>query len=61
MSDSPKPSRWLHQAVAAAVMVLVVAVSARVAWALLGPLVPGLVAAVGLVALYAIVFGTFRK
>jgi membrane protein YdbS with pleckstrin-like domain len=61
MSDSPKPSKWIHQAVAAAAVVLVVAISARVAWALLAPLVPGLVAALGLIALFAIVFGKFRK
>jgi hypothetical protein len=61
VTDSPKPSKWTHQAFAAVVVVLAVAVGTRVAWTLLAPLVPGLLVLVFLVVVYALAFGRLRK
>jgi hypothetical protein len=61
MSEGPKPSKWLAKAMSAVVVVLAVAVGARVAWALLAPLVPMLLVITTLGLVYAMVFGKFRK
>lgn len=61
MAEGPKPTRWLHKAFAAVLVVLVTAIGARIAWALLEPLVPGLLMVVALVVIYAMVFGKFRS
>jgi hypothetical protein len=45
----------------AMVVLLIVAVGARVAWELLAPLVPLLVAVVVLGVVYAVIFGKFRR
>lgn len=45
----------------AVVVVLAVAVGARVAWELLAPLVPVLAVAVGLGVVYAAAFGRLRR
>ncbi len=60
MSEHPTPTKWTHQVVRAVVVILMVAVGARVAWAALAPLVPGLVMAVALFAIYAFALGKRR-
>ncbi len=53
--------KWPAKAMSAVVVVLAVAVGARVAWELLAPLVPVLLVLVGLGVVYAVVFGRFRR
>jgi hypothetical protein len=47
---------WKAKAFPAAVILVVVAVAGRVVWALLQPAVPVLVALVGLVVVYGLIF-----
>lgn len=61
MAEVPKPGRWLHKAFAAVLVVLVTAIGARVAAALLEPLVPALLLAVALTLVYAVIFGKLRR
>lgn len=61
MAEGPKPGRWLHKAFAAVLVVLVTAVGARAAWALLEPLVPGLLLVVTLVIIWAVLVGKLRR
>src|SRR5262249_29504607 len=62
MTEGPsKSGKWLHQAMAAVVTLLVIAAGTRLAADLLAPLVPLLVIGLALYALYAFVFGRFRK
>jgi purine-cytosine permease-like protein len=56
-----KTTAWTAKAMSAVVVVLTVAVGARVAWWLLAPLVPVLVVLVGLGVVYAVVLGRFRR
>jgi thiol:disulfide interchange protein len=56
MSDTPKPGRWIHQVVAAAVALVLVAAGARLVWSLLAPLVPLLLVGLTLYAVYAVIF-----
>ena len=60
MLVSDKTGRWQTKAMSAVVVVLAVAVGARVAWELLGPLVPLLAVAVTLGVIYALIFGRLR-
>jgi hypothetical protein len=57
---SGKSGKWQAKAMSAVVAVLTVAVGARVAWELLGPLVPLLAVAVMLGVIYALIFGRLR-
>jgi hypothetical protein len=52
---------WRKRAFGALGLILAVAIAARVVWALLEPLVPGLVALVVLGVVYAITFGKSRQ
>ena len=61
MVEGPKSDRWLHKAFAAVLVVLVTATGARVAWALLEPIVPALVLVVALVIIFSVIFGKFRR
>ena len=59
MSDGSS-SKWPAKVMNALVVLLAVAVSARVAWELLAPLAPLLILLVGLGFVYAVIFGKFR-
>lgn len=56
-----KGRKWQTKAMSAVVVVLSVAVGARVAWELLAPLLPLLIVAVTLAGVYALVFGRLRR
>ena len=55
------PGKWPAKVMAAVIVVLAVAIGARVAAELLRPLVPGLIALVALGVVYAVALGRFRK
>jgi hypothetical protein len=59
VSDTSR--KWQAKAMSAVVVVLSVAVGARVVWELTAPLVPLLVVAVTLAAVYAVAFGRWRR
>ena len=52
---------WRQKILGAVVLLLLVAVAARVAYELLAPLVPWLIAAVCLVGIYALMMGRFGR
>lgn len=52
---------WTRRVTQAAFVLLLVAAAARLAYELLGPLVPGLLVLVLLVVVYAAAFGGLRK
>jgi len=56
-----KSAKWEAKVMSAVVVVLAVAVGARVAWELLAPLVSVLLVLVGLGVVYALVFGRWRR
>ena len=56
-----KAATWVAKAMSAVVVILAVAVGARVAWELLTPLVPVLLVLVGLGVVYALMFGRWRR
>lgn len=58
--SSKDPARWTATVYRAVVVLVGVALGARVAWWLLAPLVPLLVSVVVLGAIYALIFGKFR-
>jgi hypothetical protein len=62
MSEGPsKSDGWLHRAVAAVVTLVIIAAGTRLAADLMAPVVPVLVVGLALYALYAFMFGKFRK
>jgi thiol:disulfide interchange protein len=61
VTDGPKPGKWMHQALAAATTLVVVAVAARLVWLLTEPLLPLLLLGLGLLTVFGVVLGKFRR
>lgn len=60
MSDG-SGGKWLAKAMNAVVVLLAVALGARVAWELLAPVTPLLIMFVALGLVYVVIFGKFRN
>lgn len=52
---------WLNKIVSAVAVLLLVAISARVVWWLIQPLVPFLIVALVLIVVFGVAFGWFRR
>jgi len=57
----PSPRSWRHQVFSGLVMVVAVAVGARVAWEVLAPLVPTALVLIGLLGLFSLLVGRWRR
>jgi hypothetical protein len=61
VTDTAKSKRWVQHAMTAVVVVILVALGARLAWTLLAPLLPGLVFLLMLLVFAGIVLGKVRR
>ena len=57
----PSPRSWRQQVLSGLVVVVAVAVGARVAWEVLAPLVPTALVLIGLLGLFSLLVGRWRR
>ncbi len=57
----PSPRSWRQQVLSGLVVVVAVAVGARVAWEVLAPLVPTALVLIGLLGLFSLLIGRWRR
>ena len=57
----PSPRSWRQQVLSGLVVVVAVAVGARVAWEVLAPLVPTALVLIGLLGLFGLLVGRWRR